>query len=244
GSTLDFGTKDVVLRQGSTLDVATGTMTILAKSLTLQPGTALLGHGGSIFVQTDGPISVLKPSQGAPARIDVSDPVLGEEIQLTSTNGTVQIDGVLDARGTNPDGSGGSIDIAGVNVIISGTVDTSGGNLGLGGPMSAEAKTGILTISGMILGFGGSAIRADFSADGTATFTGTIDIRSLGAGGDGGVMNIFTTTGSITLGGKVFMQGDAGTDLDGGGNGGELNVFSAAALTISANIEITGKDPD
>jgi cysteine-rich repeat protein len=244
GAVLDFGTKDVVLRQGSVLDVGTGAMTITAKSLTLQFGTALLGHGGSVVVQTEGPIAVLKPSQGAPARIDVSDPVLANRIDLTSTAGTIQIDGILDARGTNPDGSGGSIDMAGANVLISGEVRTSGGNLGIGGPVSADAKSGSLTIAGMILGLGGSGGAVDLTADGGLTVTGTIDIRSNSAGGDGGIMTVLTTSGSITLGGKVFMQGDEGTDLDGGGNGGELNVFSAAGLTLSAAIEISGAPPD
>jgi cysteine-rich repeat protein len=40
------------------------------------------------------------------------------------------------------------------------------------------------------------------------------------------------------------MQGDQGSDTEGGGNGGELNVFSAAGLTISAAIEISGAPPD
>src|SRR5262249_54420236 len=97
GSTLDFGTKDVVFRQSSTLNVGTGTMTILAGSLELQPGTALLGPGGTIVVQTTGNITVLRPSTGAPARIDVVDPAAANRIELDSATGTIQIDGIVDA---------------------------------------------------------------------------------------------------------------------------------------------------
>jgi hypothetical protein len=55
---------------------------------------------------------------------------------------------------------------------------------------------------------------------------------------------MLTNSGSISLGGKIFMQGDEGTDLDGGGNGGDLTVLSAGALTLSAEIEATGAPPD
>jgi hypothetical protein len=96
----------------------------------------------------------------------------------------------------------------------------------------------------MLLGLGGSGGAVDLTADGSLTVTGTIDIRSTAAGGDGGIMTVLTTSGSITLGGKVFMQGDEGTDAEGGGNGGELNVFSAAGLTLSTALEISGAPPD
>jgi cysteine-rich repeat protein len=244
GAVLDFGTKDVVFRQSSTLDVATGTMTVLAGSLTLQPGTALLGHGGSILVQTAGTIAVLRPSQGSPARIDVADPVAADRIELRSQAGTVQIDGILDARGTNTDGSGGSIDVTGGNVVVAGDIKTNAGNLGVGGPISIDAKTGGLVIAGNLDGYGGSGGPVDLTADGTITTTGRIDIRATAAGGDGGLMTVLTTTGSIALGGKIYMQGDEGTDTAGGGNGGELNVFSGAGLTLSAAFELSGAPPD
>jgi hypothetical protein len=117
GTTLDFGAQAVVLRQSSSLNVGAGSMTILAASLELQPGTALLGPGGAISVQTTGNIVVLRPSQGTPARIDVADPVAADRIELVSSAGIIQIDGVLDARGTNTDGLGGSVDVTG-NVLI------------------------------------------------------------------------------------------------------------------------------
>ena len=244
GATLDFGARAVVLRQGTTLDVATGVMTILAGSLELQPGTALLGHGGSVVVQNAGPIAILRPSQGSPARIDVTDPVGANRIDLLSTAGTVQIDGTLDARGTNTDGSGGAVDITGATVLVTGDIRTNGGNVGIGGPVSIEAKTGGLLVSGNIDGFGGSGGSLDLTADSTVTTSGRIDIRATAAGGDGGPLTVFTTHGSVTLGGKIFMQGDEGTDLDGGANGGELDVFAAGALTLAAAFEITGAPPD
>src|SRR5262249_51927052 len=134
GSVLDFGTKNVVFRQSSSLNVGTGTMTIKAAGLELQPGTALLGPGGTIIVQTTGDITVLRPSQGSPARIDVADPAAADAIQLAA-GGTIRIDGIVDARGTNTDGFGGSIDMTATNVLVSGEIRTGGGPLGGAGPV-------------------------------------------------------------------------------------------------------------
>src|SRR5712671_6051217 len=71
GAILDFGTQAVVLRQGSSLTVTNGDMTVLAKSLELQQGTGFLGPSATIAVKTTGAISIVRPSQGSPARIDV-----------------------------------------------------------------------------------------------------------------------------------------------------------------------------
>ena len=246
GSTLDFGAMNVVLRQGSTLNVGAGSMTIKAGGLELLPGTALLGAGGSIIVETVGDIAVLRPSQGASARIDVAHPTAADRIRLESTAGAVRIDGILDARGTYPEGLGGSIEIIGANVLVSGDVRTDGGLLGSGGPVSIDSKVGAIVISGNILGFGGSGGPVDITADGAVsmTATGRIDIRATAPAGDGGLLDIFTISGSIALDGRLFLQGDAGATLEGGGNGGELNVFSAGTLTVTAQIDITGTAPD
>lgn len=246
GSTLDFGDLDVVLRQGTKLDVGTGTMTLLAGSLTLQPGTALLGHGGAILVQTARDIAVLRPTSGSAARIDVADAAFSDRIDLVSETGTVQIDGVLDARGTNTDASGGFINVSAANVIVSGEIRTNGGNKGGGGPIALDAKTGALVIgaAAKVDGYGGSGGPVDLTADGAVTTAGQIDIRATASGGDGGLLTVLTNSGSITLGGKIFMQGDEGNDQDGGGNGGELNVFSGGGITLSAAFEMSGAPPD
>jgi hypothetical protein len=57
-------------------------------------------------------------------------------------------------------------------------------------------------------------------------------------------MTVSTDTGAITLGGKVFMQGDEGTIDEGGASGGDLSVTSGGALTLSAAFELTGAPPD
>lgn len=249
GSTLDFGTQDVVLRQGSKLDVGNGSMTILAKSFTLQGGTALLGRtsqngSGTISVQTTGNIVVVKPTQGSAGRIDVADPASGGRIELLSATGTIQIDGVLDARGTNSDASGGSVDVSAASVIVGGEVRTDGGIQGAGGAIALDAKAGALAVSGRLDGFGGSGGAIDLTASNTVTTTGTVDIRATAAGGDGGLLTALTEIGSISFGGKIFMQGDQGSEAEGGGSGGDLNVFSGAGLTLGAELEMTGAPPD
>jgi cysteine-rich repeat protein len=245
GSTLDFGTKDVVFRQSSSLNVGIGTMTIKAGSLELQPGTALLGAGGTIIVQTTGDITVLRPSQGSPGRIDVADPVAADGIQLAS-GGTIRIDGIVDARGTNTDGFGGSVDLTATNILVSGEVRTGGGPLGGAGPVLMDAQGGGITLTApsRVDAFGGFGSLLEITADTTIATAGVIDIRATAAGADAGSFFMLTNTGSITLGGKIFMQGDEGTDLDGGGNGGDLTVLAAGALTISADIEASGAPPD
>ena len=249
GTTLDFGTQDVVLRESSNLDVANGAMTILAGSLELQKGTALLGSGGTITVQTTGDIRLLRPPQGSPARIDVTHPVAADRIELVSIAGTIQVDGVLDARGTNTDGLGGSIDVTGGNVIITGEVRTTGGIQGGSGPILIDAHIGSVLVSGpnaLIDGVGGSGSILEITAETTITTSESarIDIRTNAAGGDAGSFFVLTNSGSISLGGKIFMQGDQGTDLDGGGNGGDLTVLSAGALTLTAELEVSGAPPD
>jgi cysteine-rich repeat protein len=245
GSILDFGTKDVVFRQSSSLNVGTGTMTLKAKSLELQPGTALLGPGGTIIVQTTDDIKVLRPSQGSPARIDVADPVAADFISLASSGGTIQINGIVDARGTNTDGSGGSIDVTAANIVVSGEIRTSGGPLGGGGPLLLDAQGGSVNVSGKLDAFGGFTTALDIFADNAITTSGQIDMRSTAPGSDAAQSEIFTNSGSISLGGKIFMQGDEGTDIDGGGSGGELTVRApAGALTVTAEIEATGAPPD
>jgi cysteine-rich repeat protein len=246
GSTLDFGNQDVVLKNGAKLDVGNGNMTVLAGSLTLQPGTALLGHGGSIVVQTARDIAILRPSQGSAARIDVADAASADHIDLASANGTVQIAGILDARGTNTDAAGGSISVSAANVLVSGDVLADGGIQGIGGPIALDAKVGALVVSSTahVDAFGGSGGPVDMTAEGAITTNGRIDIRATAAGGDGGLLTVLTGSGSVTLGGKIFMQGDQGTDAEGGGNGGELNVFSGAGITLSADLEMSGAAPD
>ncbi|HXJ35612.1 MAG TPA: DUF4215 domain-containing protein [Candidatus Eisenbacteria bacterium] len=241
GTTLDFGTRAVVLSH-STLDVGTGTMTILAGSVELRPGSGLLGPGGAVVVHTQGTIAVLRQGNTR-ARIDVADPASADRIELDAGSGAIQIDGVVDARGTNADGIGGSIDLKGSNILVAGDVLGSGGNLGGGGPVSLDATAGIV-MSGTIDASGGSGGTLDLEADGPITTTGRIDIRATAAGGDGGLFTVFTLDGSVTLGGKIFMQGDEGTDLEGGGSGGDLNVFSGANLTLAGDFEISGAPPD
>jgi cysteine-rich repeat protein len=242
GTTLDFGTRDVVLQHGSRLDVGAGTMTLKGNSLTLQAGTALIGAGGAIVVQTQGNVSVLR--NGATlARIDVADPSAADHIEITSTAGTVQVDGLLDARGTNTDGSGGSIDIAGNDILVSGDILASGGNLGGGGEVSMNA-TATVTDSGYIEVLGGVGGPLDVESDGSIALTGKIDMRATAPGSEGGLFTVLTTSGSITIAGKVFLQGDQGTDLDGGSDGGELDIFSGGALTLSADFDVSGAAPD
>jgi cysteine-rich repeat protein len=244
GTTLDFGTRNVVLRQGTALDVGAGNMTIVAGSVEMQPGTALLGAGGMIVVHaTQDGIRVLRSTTGTRARIDVRDPAVSNRIELVAA-GTIQIDGVLDARGTNTDGAGGSLDVAGTSIVVSGDLLASGGPLGIGGAISLDAAPGNLVLSGVLEGFGGSGGLVDLGATGSITANGTIDIRASGAGGEGGLMTVSTDTGAITLGGKVFMQGDEGTIDEGGASGGDLSVTSGGALTLSAAFELSGAPPD
>ncbi|MGH7894052.1 MAG: hypothetical protein ACREQL_05240, partial [Candidatus Binatia bacterium] len=242
GTTLDFGARAVVLQHGTRLDVGAGILTVVAGSLELQAGTGILGHGGAVIVHTQGSIAVLR-SGATRARIDVADPAAANRIELSAANGTIQIDGYLDARGTNTDGVGGSVELTGGSILVAGDILTSGGNVGLGGPISVVSSDSIL-MSGTVDGSGGTGGSLDLEADGSITTTNKIDIRATGAGGDGGVMTVLTTTGAVTLGGKIYMQGDEGTDADGGASGGEIDVFSAASLLLAADFEISGAPPD
>jgi hypothetical protein len=110
-----------------------------------------------------------------------------------------------------------------------------------------DAQGGGITLTGAsrIDAFGGFGSLLEITAETAITTAGQIDIRATAAGADAGSFFMLTNSGSISLGGKIFMQGDEGTDLEGGGNGGDLTVLATGgALTISADIEASGAPPD
>ena len=245
GTTLDFGTRNVVLRQGTALDVGAGNMTIVAGSVEMQPGTALLGAGGMIVVHaTQDGIRVLRSTTGTRARIDVRDPAVSNRIELVAA-GTIQIDGVLDARGTNTDGAGGSLDVAGTSIVVSGDLLASGGPLGIGGAISLGRRARQLSsCPASSKASAAAAASSTWAPPARSRRTARSTSAPSGAGGEGGLMTVSTDTGAITLGGKVFMQGDEGTIDEGGASGGDLSVTSGGALTLSAAFELTGAPPD
>src|SRR5262245_30726552 len=114
GSTLNFGNRAFVLPGGSgtKLDIQSGTVRIIAGSVRVNPGSAIVGNGGTLEIETTGAIEVLA-SATADGRIDLSDTVSPGAIGLsTSGGGDIIIQGVVASKGTAAEAGLGLIDIS------------------------------------------------------------------------------------------------------------------------------------
>jgi len=223
GSTLDFGSRALVFPGGSgkklELEAGTGlrSMTILAGSVAIEPGSAIVGKGGFVDIRTTGSVMVRR-SGSTRARIDVSDQIFPGSISIVTTgpNGDVIIEGTVTAHGTGTDADGGGVD-------ISASTGTSGGDIVLQGEIRA--------------GGGGASIGGDVSlfASGSISSSGTIDV----AAGDGGAIDIFAGTGvNITEAGtaKLVLQG-----TNAGGDGGDLDIQSLDGdVVVAQQIQASG----
>src|SRR5262245_4421616 len=107
GSLIDLGSAGLVLRTlNGRLDVGTGTMVIVARSVRLETGAKRLGAGGTAVVfATDPAAGITLVGTG---RIDVSSTAGGGEITLVSA-GSIMADGDLLASGKSIPALGGRV---------------------------------------------------------------------------------------------------------------------------------------
>ncbi|HWP64768.1 MAG TPA: hypothetical protein VNO26_02500 [Candidatus Limnocylindria bacterium] len=258
GSVLDFGNRALVLPTGSgtKLDIGSGTVTIIAGSLTLNPGSSIVGAptcgvtppfppGGSLTITVAGDVAVLRDGN-TKARIDVSNCASPGAIRITA-GGSIQIDGTLTAQGTTADAGYGSIDLVATHdVNISGEVTAAGGSLAGGGEIFVNAVQGEINVAGIVNASGGDGGGVGFAA-GSRIITSPggilsrIDARAIAGGGSGGDIDLSADT-DITLGTPLHAQGEASLDL--GGDGGQILISSGGVLTVNAPINLFGTVPD
>src|SRR5947207_1390720 len=130
GSTLDLGSRALDVRAGGSLNVSSGLMTILAGSVRVESGGALLGSstqdtGASIKVMTSGDIRVETGASGGGSFGDG-----GTVTVIASGNVTVNGNYVLPGAGSlsQGGGDGGDADVEGTagTVTLNGDIDSHG----------------------------------------------------------------------------------------------------------------------
>jgi hypothetical protein len=248
GSVLDFGQRALVLSAGSgtRLDAGSGTMAIIAGSVTLNPGSALLASGGVITVTTVGDVSILRAGSSI-ARIDVSHFASPGSITIDA-GGAVDVQGVVTARGTGISAGSGTITLLGVgDVTIPGEVSAPGGGDDFGGDVVIQTPLGDILLSGFIDVSGGSGGSIDALAGGSITTlagaAARLDARATGPEGDGGSVDLATIQGDIAVGVPIHAQGATGVDF--GGSGGYVTIDAAAgSVDLLGSIDISGAAPD
>lgn len=231
GGILDFGDQEVEIRPGARVVAADG-MTIRAARVTVDGGL-LATPGGLLTVEaTSGDVSVLVNVAGrrtAVGRVDV-----GSGRAILDAAGRVFVQGVVSADGGTTDG--GSIEIQGTGVLLTGTVQATGGTRYDGGQIDISSGAD-LTITGTLQvdGAFGGAVTA--LAGGRVNFAGSVTARGLGSpGGEGGSVEI-EARGAVRLDGSIDLRGaDAGV-------GGTLDVLAGESLTVNGRCDLSAAAP-
>src|SRR5882724_1447121 len=175
GSTLDLGSRALDVRAGGSLSVSSGLMTILAGSVRVESGGALLGSstqatGASIKVMTSGDIRVETGANGA-GTIDVSADLSPGEIDLLA-HGNVVLAGSINANANSTQGDGGVINVsADGNLSVTGPIAATAGLQGLGGEITVRAG-GTLATSAIVRADGGDGGDVELDALGGDITTG------------------------------------------------------------------------
>ncbi|HVM98150.1 MAG TPA: hypothetical protein VMT89_17275, partial [Candidatus Acidoferrales bacterium] len=245
GSTLDFGTRTLSIASTGKLDAGSGSLTINAGALNIDPSGRILARGsgsdsggfvaidvgsdatinGAVDVSGDGGGSLLVTVGGhltLAGRISIvadgtSSDANGGSVSLQAD--TIDIDGPLSAQ-AGSQGSGGSVSVtAATHIRITDTVDVSGGNGG-SGTLSIDSGGDLELISG-------GALRAN-GANG-----GSSDSINLTAGDD----TVGSGVGSLLLAGSISLAG--GDSTDGGGDGGTLTLTASRDCRIDSKVDAT-----
>jgi cysteine-rich repeat protein len=230
----------VVATSNGRLDAGGGTMAILARDVTLEPGGRLVAAGGGITVIATGRIVV-----DASARIDTSATGGGGRI-LLGADGDVLVDGPLRAAGIGIPAFGGSVVVGAGGSVRLAEVDASGGTQA--SPTGAARAAvdvvagGSVTLGGTIDASHGECLTCTVEVTaGGDLVTRKVDVRATGPGGDGG--SILLAARSIVLNGDLVAAGSGG-DPDFGGGGGDVLVEADDDLTVNGSILLGGTPPD
>ena len=224
---LDFGGRALDLRPGSSLSFASGTLTIRARSVRVEPAASILGSAPissfpTLSIVTTGDIRV-EASGTTKGKIDVSGSAQGGIITLAAL-GAMQVDGNLLAKGTQTTAYGGEIDLLGL--CVGGPSD--------GSPCAEDVPDC------------GDSVSHGTCSGGDRLIQGFINVTAPDVGGD---VSVIAPQGSITAGGSGINSsggedGGGTIDLEAGGDAtisGPLNVNGgglsgdAGSVTITAN---------
>ena len=230
-SVIDLGGRALDVKNRASLTIASGTMTILARSMHVEIGGALLGksttNGGVIVVNVVQDITI-DGNTTTQGRIDVSAGVAAGEMDLTAGT-TMTVSGLLTANATTPNGDGGTVNVnAGTDVSITGPIAVAGGAGGTGGSVTMVAG-GALNITQPIDASGGDSGGGsiDLTAGGDLVTAGKLDVSGGGNSGDGGFLS-WQAGGAVRILGPV--NGKASGTIDTGGGDAVLAVPNSAVI--------------
>ena len=251
GCVLDFGARALTI--SGTLDINSGTVTIVAASLTVVPGGFIDGRGnqtaapdgGMLTIQVTGSLTVQKTSRAA-GRLDVSGIDAAGTIVINA-GGSVTVAGKLNADNLSRMGDGGTIRITAAADIISlanSTISASGGDqAGFGGGEIDLNAGGKVTLGDAIDVSGSSGGTFNVSA-GDAVAMQMANASGTGDGGTGGCVEVQAGT-SMQILDQVDTSGSASSTNSGAGSGGVVCVEAQFGdLTVANDVLAEGAAPD
>jgi cysteine-rich repeat protein len=216
------------------------------------PGSLELGggSGGCVEVQATGEVLIMRSARlsadgGAPD----GD---GGEIDITSLNGPVTLEGTATASVGGEQSNGGAVTIdARGNSTISGSILATAGDGG-GGEVAVSStaasvivsRTATIDVSSMVAGLGGGICLESGVGEGTHTLTieGRLSADGGSGGGAGGGIDLVGGD-SVRIGPTAILRA-AGAAGGGGGGGGTVSVRADPGIAlIEGPITATGGSP-
>lgn len=216
-----------------------------ASTTTLTIGGSVLANGGAGGAGSDG-ISQAVPTNGQPGQNGSNGGI------LTLRAGTITVSGNLSSAGGNG-GRGGNAgdDLSGNNNGLNGR---NGGGGGDAGTITVTSSGGNIVVNGSVLSTGGTGGNGGAGGDGSGSSKDGGAGGNGGQAGRGAAIQL-NSGGTLTVGGDIFsrsgiggaggtggLSGQGGGNSDGGrgGNGGTSDTGAAITLTSASNILVLG----
>jgi hypothetical protein len=254
GSVLDFGTRALTVARGGRLDVGSGTVAVIAGTLTIESGGEIRARGGG--TEPGGAVQVVANTISVGGTINVSGES-GGGVTLTAT-GPLSIAGTVMAEATTSEGSGGSIGLTAASVVVDGDLLAAGGVESSGGSVRVHTAADA-TIDGRIEVEGGDG--GDMNLAAGASGGGNLELGpnarlfagARGDAGSGGSIDL-SADGDGRMTGHVIVEalmnaggatgGEPGEEV--GGDGGLIGVRAAGDVRghTRGAIEANGAPPD
>lgn len=255
-SILNFGNRALRLGPSGRLQAGSGTMTIIARMVTVDTGGIISARGSGST--RGGVININADIMNIAGSLDVSGAPPGEISVALDQNATIT--GLLDAHALARSDSGGLITVAAATIAFSGNIDgRSGTEDALGGDVELLA-TGNLNVAGTInvIGVDGGTITLEAGVgpgSGNVTLTSTSSLLAdaiNGPGGFGGGVDVTATgnglaTGLINANGSISVMGSTAGEEIGGGSGGCIAINATGNVVLdnrNATLSVEGGGPD
>jgi len=214
--------------------------------------TGTFGTGGNVTLISHSTITV--QSQGTSrSKIVVSGAFEAGYAELIA-DGNIVFNGSIEANTESPDGFGGGVEFTSTNgsIQIDGMgLEAIGGGRGENGASGGEIvlfANGNVTVNSILNASNGDCIACDItidSASGNIVTNQTLNVGASGDLGDGGTVNL-SAEGTVTVNGQVLgsARGSGGVEDGEAGTGGDADFFGAQGIAINANVTFEGSAPD